>query len=386
MSFSSETLPIVETPLIRLPILDAAEKQFLKSGEKTLEGMTIVISQHLLPSIRPLFEKLFDNGAQADQMHIIGKIYSSHAPIVSWLRSLGCRISICHRSRAGCYHHDLERCAAEVWRVVQQEGACQKRVLIVDHGGFVRKMIPELLLRCFKMVAVEHTSRGFFSDIDNRVPTIDMARDRSKSLRESPIIAKQIRERLAHFGMLLPGMRIGVIGFGAIGSSLTAELTTSGYEMAVYDSTVLPLDALAGRKVGLKIHRRVESLIEESQLLIGCTGRDSLSEVDWRRFSGERILVSASSSDVEFSTLLQRHACALVEASSEIVIDSENLRLRVLNGGFPINFDYQNSSFDASIDLTRALTFLSIIQASRLLQNDLVLPLAREFHEFLMNS
>lgn len=91
-----------------------------------------------------------------------------------------------------------------------------------------------------------------------------------------------------------------------------------------------------------------------------------LREVNLDLVRGERLLVSASSRDDEFRTLLTGFCRTSLEDPYKTVTVQPHgrLRLDILNGGFPANFDREKEweSTD-DIQLTRSLLYAGVIQA-----------------------
>ena len=82
------------------------------------------------------------------------------------------------------------------------------------------------------------------------------------------------------------------------------------------------------------------------------------------RVFGKKKLASASSADIEFSSLL-RIAPIVADPFGPISIKvREDLEFEILNGGFPFNFDrLGNASHEKDIVLTRALLYAGMMQA-----------------------
>ena len=87
------------------------------------------------------------------------------------------------------------------------------------------------------------------------------------------------------------------------------------------------------------------------------------------RVRGKKILASASSSDVEFASLLKLAQPSTEPFGTIKIYVHDNLEIDILNGGYPINFDREKDSTpDEDIILTRCLMYIGAMQAAALLQ------------------
>lgn len=107
-------------------------------------------------------------------------------------------------------------------------------------------------------------------------------------------------------------------------------------------------------------------LLANSDLILGCSGRDVFIDSDVRFSGRSKIFASCSSRDVEFRTLLNVLPVGRAyETASGFVNDSHCV---VLNGGFPINFDRkQEWERPEEIALTRSLIGEAVVQAADLI-------------------
>jgi hypothetical protein len=113
----------------------------------------------------------------------------------------------------------------------------------------------------------------------------------------------------------------------------------------------------------------IDELWYRSSVLWGCSGSDALRDLHRSGSVGERELISCSSSDREFRSLLQllnEDECYRgVSRLSDVQATFGSDRIIIRRGGFPINFDGSKESVPgADIQLTRGLLFAGIAQAA----------------------
>jgi hypothetical protein len=356
------------------PLLDEAVNAFGLMKEQPFVGVGLVISQHLLPSIVPLFEWLFRLGMEPTKLAVLGKCYSSNDEIVSWLRKRKAHVFIAPEEWPGEYSRSLEKTSRKLWAQVQKWESVSS-VIVTDHGGFLRTTIPDDLTK--QIVCVEHTTQGIFRVQSNRHPCIDMARSMPKKELESPVIGMQVVSALEERIKTLASVPIGVIGCGTIGREVCRALAAKGCNVAAVDPSVDPRDI---QSVGAKPYSSPQSLIHDSTLILGCTGRDISSL--FIAVQGEKILASCSSGDIEFSTLLKSHRTFLRRIEEDFEVETSRYLLRFIDNGFPVNFTWAKNNTDPGISVTRALTLFSLVQASRLLRANMYLALSPEFQQF----
>ena len=103
-------------------------------------------------------------------------------------------------------------------------------------------------------------------------------------------------------------------------------------------------------------------MVERSELILGCTGRNSLRDINWSNIVGEKLFASLSSNDAEFSSLLKRLKPETNLPETNYIGKIGRAEISVLFGGYPINLDHRQARRDPTdIDPTRALTLLSAI-------------------------
>ena len=354
-----------------LPLLGQAANAFNLRREQPFRDLHAVICQHLLPSVVPLFELLFELGLAPTRTTILGKCYSADPHVVTWARSYGCTVDVAPAIHPGTYDDSLRQYALATWQKLP-ERSDHIKLIGVDHGGYLRTTYPrQVPWRC---VFVEHTSRGTHKEESNRDLCVDMARSTPKREIENHVIAEEILYSLRQRAGVLDAGRIGILGMGPIGQAVAHSLTTCGYEVVASD----PCQSQQRiTETGARLISDPRELVRSSRLLLGCTGSD-ISEF-LSVASGHLLVASCSSSDIEFSSLLSSNKDRLDTNGRDYILKSKGRIFTILDHGFPVNFSWAVRHTHPSIGLTRALTLLSMVQAARVLQTNLYLPLDETF-------
>lgn len=331
-------------------------------------GLSLVGSQHLLPSILPLFEALFDLGLAPSRTFLVAKQYSTREAVYRALEQRGVRIAIAQNISPGRFEEELLTASRNLWQLAQSDlvqGGC----ILLDHGGFLRATAP--LKIGIPLVAIEHTTKGTFVAPSRYFPCIDMARSTLKSSLEPRIIAHGVLRGLRREFARLAPKKIGVIGVGSIGSAVAELLVEERYPVIAYDTNPSRLQTL-----GYDVSESAKKVFESADVVIGCTGADISNALLEAQIQGECRLVSVSSGDCEFAHLLRENAHNLLPDGTDFLLSWKNgAVLRIIQQGFPINLAMEEAELSLEeIWLTRSLTFGCLLQASRLLQHHLYLP------------
>jgi D-isomer specific 2-hydroxyacid dehydrogenase, NAD binding domain len=356
-----------------LPLLDRIASQ-IPRPHASLSGIMLVCVQHLLETTGSLIQTLLSLGLQPRDIYILGKSYSSNSSVEDRLRTLGVKVVETGQQQLwGEYSTQLKSDVARLWNRVAEGIKVQRpRALVVlDDGGFCIKGMPAGLLD-LPVVGIEQTMSGLaLLDVPPLFPVIDVASSAAKQWIEPPMISEAILARLQSYR--LPDSPIGIVGFGNIGKAMTQTLSR-------IQSPVLAFDENIGQQAKSGTNALCDSLGElysKSATIFGCTGRDTLAGKDWwQQLKGERLLISCSSQDMEFRSILlslndlNHDLVSSHQLTSEVTVPLGQGKLRILRGGFPVNFDGSRESVPAAdIQMTRGLLLGAILQAVSLIEN-----------------
>jgi hypothetical protein len=217
-----------------------------------------------------------------------------------------------------------------------------------------------------QILGTEQTQRGISRIVQTKLklPSIVcVATSGIKKKMESAFIAQSVIKKLNQvfdFGT----KKVGVLGMGSIGYSIYTDVISNGFDCSYYD----PINADFGK--GKK--DSIDSLVQSCDVIIGATGVDVLHQLPFERLEGKKTLVSVSSADIEFASILHfvQNYNSDPFQSIEVKIH-DNLSFTILNGGYPLNFDRINDSTpDDEIVLTRCLLYIGMMQAGLLLRDN----------------
>jgi len=356
-----------------LPLLDRIARQ-APCPLRNLSGIMLVCVQHLLETTGSLIQTLLSLGLDPKNIHILGKSYSSNPEVENRLKTLGVNVAETGRQQHwGKYSTQLTEDVGRLWTQVAGGIEVQRpdALIVLDDGGFCINGMPQCLLDRVPVVGIEQTMSGLsLLGMPPRFPVIDVASSAAKQWIEPPMISESVLARLNSHR--LSDSSIGVVGFGNIGKAMTEALGLRQTSILVFDESTSP-----GKSERTIFCSSLEELYSKSATIFGCTGKDTLAGQDWwPKLTGEKLLISCSSQDLEFrSALLSLNDRNHVPASpclltSEVTVPLSEGKLRILRGGFPVNFDGSRESVPAAdIQMTRGLLLGAILQAASLIES-----------------
>lgn len=357
--------------LAYLPILEKLTDYALMKKKFSLSDIAIVYIHHPLKTSVNLIDSMIRLGAMPKNIFVLGKKYSECKTVVEQVTRYGVHYQPCSEQVGlGQYRYSFTRDVNLLWKKVSDNLEKDiRKLLILDHGGYATSFIPVSILKQHKVVGVEKTTAGLIKFNNQGLPPfplISVADCAAKKILESPLIAEAIVSKLL---TLIPenlDITCGIIGFGAIGKAIAIKLLSMNYKVMIYDRHFLSSKPMEGVTFTDKLHK----LVGFSDYIFGCTGRESIKTIEpFMHAEKDKTLISCSSEDKEFLPLLK----AIQRKNNELVQDpfaqirfitDKGATIRILKGGFPINFDHSGESVPPrDIQLTRALVLTSIIQA-----------------------
>jgi len=333
----------------------------------------------LLETTGSLIQTLVSLGLHPRNIYILGKAYSSNSSVEERLHRLGAHVVESGRQlRWGEYSTQLTEDVSRLWNHVAAGIEAQRpdALIILDDGGFCIKGMPPF--RALPVVGIEQTMSGLaLLDVPPPFPVIDVASSAAKQWIEPPMISEAVLARLQSYR--LPDSPMGVVGFGNIGKAMTQTLSRIQSPILTFDENVGP-EGESGTTVFCD---SLGELYSKSATVFGCTGKDTLAGKGWwPQLTGERLLISCSSQDMEFRSILlslndgNHRFVSSQQLTSEVTVPLGQGRLRILRGGFPVNFDGSTESVPAAdIQMTRGLLLGAILQAVSLIGNGHTRPL-----------
>jgi len=359
----------VPQPITSLPLLDWVASHTTKERPR---DCAIIAHTHLLPNNLPLFRhlsSLLDFG----RIYVMDKPYSTVRSVLNELVLSGFEVIPVRMNADLPYEFAVSKSLDVLWDkvVADQKRRQYKKLLIIDDGGDVWQSIPWNRLEGVSIAAVEQTQRGIARAANSGMtfpPIVSVASSGIKKNVEAGFIGISIVKKLADIGSLGNAKRVGIVGMGSIGIAV---------ERALLEREILPLfyDPIDRSNPSDPPRKRdsLDVLLNECDLIIGTTGTDALKGLPFERVtSGKKVLVSASSADLEFSSLLKLAPMRSDPFETVIIQVHERLSVEILNGGYPVNFDrIKDATPDDDIVLTRCLMYIGAMQALELIDNGL---------------
>lgn len=352
----------VSQPITDLPLLDWVASHTTKHR---LSKCIIIAHTHLLPNNFPLFRHL-SHLVDFGHMFVVEKPYSTvESTLHSCIRS-GIEIIPVQIIPGFPYEFAAQKSIAILWQKVLETAKREKieKILILDDGGDIWLSIPWNELHGIRIAGAEQTQRGITRIIHTTAqlpPVVSVATSGIKKIIEPLFIGLSVVDQLTASNTITMKQRIGIIGLGSIGNAILAALTAAGYVVEVYDAG----DSNTSTKSSL------DTLINDCDVIIGTTGTDALKGIALERIHGTKVLISASSADVEFSSLLRFASPSTSPFDTITIAIHDGCTMNILNGGYPINFDRKkNATPDDDIVLTRCLLYIGLMQAAELLEKD----------------
>lgn len=352
----------------KLPVLDSISKVFPLEEIPSFDSIAFVCVQHLLFTTFNLIESFIQLGACPDNIHIMGKSYSTCPQVVGKLIARGCHCySNSPQEKLGdfrkCFIQDIEKMWREVYNDLQKKKI--NLVVILDDGGTCLSNVPSYIKKKYPLVGVEQTSSGLTDIRMHRLafPVIEVASSAAKQLIESPMIAEAIVKKLSTILPMNKGSLVcGVVGLGVIGEVVTQKLLSLNHKVIAYDK-----NPEKGQNLGKPLRTDdIKTIFDGAEYIFGCAGEDITKNLDIADINNNKTFISCSSQDKEFLTLLK----IFEEKNSKYrnILDHLECSLngqtvKVYRGGFPINLDNSGESVAAhDIQLTRGLLLGGILQ------------------------
>lgn len=362
-------------PILSIP----SEDHFLSLGLKKLaapQNCLVVIHAHILPTFIPLLKRLSAIGFRQKNIFIIGKPYSTVPHVQDEIIRLGFSQ---HQSGysfdPGEYDAFSDTLLSRAAKRISEQLSTQRfeRVILVDDGGelsrYWRKLNP---IEKTKVVSIQQTRSGFHAvDSFRNFSIIDVARSYAKRKFESPAIRDGIMKAIDARGVLSGNERVGIIGVGEIGSRIASLLLSRKKRVVIFDNQESATSNFKGENKSVVVATDAYKLMQSSDIIFGCTGKSSLPGYAYSLDDNSKVFVSVSSRDVEFRSLLTNQQFTAKHMSEgdqygdvSVYNKKRDIHHKVLNGGFPINFD-RASEYESQryISITRALILAAVVQA-----------------------
>jgi S-adenosylhomocysteine hydrolase len=397
---SGKTLFTATSNFPTLPVLENIYNGLVRDNKKPDFSNTVfVCGQHLLNTTGSLFSMLIRLGAKASNIFVVGKTYSNNRDVMRSLKAMEIKVTYpTPQTQLGqfidCYNDDI----SEMWRGVvghlkelKSLAMPASGIIVLDDGGHVlQKVGAKVFDLCEHIVGIEQTSSGL-SNATGRItlPVIQVAASAIKNWIEPPMVTKKVTQLLRDKLISIHGTIykklpeetcFGVAGHGNIGKAIVQQLLKSPFQrIFIYDSEPLKLhearEKYAANK-NIEVVNTIDSIFTGADIIIGCTGHDiSVGMERIIDFTKEpKVLISCSSKDTEFNSLLLRiqqngNRRRVENALADVTYKNKvGHPIFIMKGGFPVNFDNSPFSVPANdIQLIRGLKLMAVLQAQQMI-------------------
>lgn len=365
-------------PIPRLPVIDAMVETVKRQKDfPDLSNTAFVGVQHMLETTVTLFDALMELGVKPHNMYFATKPYTNSPAINKEVKKREINLMPTRTPKMpGYYQEAFYESITNMWNYYQKDTKNKKidRLIILDEGGLCLETIPRDLVFDYPIAGIEQTRAGFYQQLNRRMfPIIDVATSAIKKHIESPYIVKsvlnKVREILKQLNLKQNAV-IGIIGNGNIGTNMAKYFLEQGFKVYVYDENEAAFANLPSTDRKFVRVSNPAELIANVHCVFGCTGKDTLENIDVLEIVENDItFVSCSSGDKEFRSPLRNIAqksVVHIDPLSDIYCRSNHgHNIMFFYGGYPANFQGKKPVVVPSkdIQITRAALFGACIQA-----------------------
>jgi hypothetical protein len=372
-----------------LPVLNELTTALKNSENPPDFSKTIfVCGQHLLNTSLSLFKFLLDFNAIPKNIFVVGKSYSNNIGVMNQLRTMGIQLQDNSKQRGlGGFASAYNRDVYAMWYKCLPQIRPDNKIIVLDDGGHVlENTLPDIQKVCKNIIGIEQTSSGVKTLRAQEYPTIELATSAIKSWVEPPMVAEkiasQVAQKLNEFRILHSDYFknnqfpvCGIIGLGNIGKEVFKMLHLNGYQSFILlDRKQTNTDWAESYSQSHNLYSQTAENFSEllqADIIIGCTGYDVTSGNinTFKLINAPKLLFSCSSKDIEFSSLLTHIYTSQKNSDVDPLADINfqngyKAPLRIIRGGFPVNFDNSPESVPANdIQITRGLKAIAVVQA-----------------------
>jgi S-adenosylhomocysteine hydrolase len=375
---ATSTEDSIDSNIPKLPILWDMADTAKKAGIGDLSKIAVIGVQHMLPTTGSLIDVMIDGlNINPKNMYFTGKFYSSCPGTEEYIKKRGVSLMRTKIPRKPAqYREQMLETVGDMWDLFQEKinNNGIDAIAIFDEGGYLLESMPKSVRYKYRCSVIEQTTFGLHSHAvgSQLFPLIDVAKSVAKKQLESPLIATAILQRVEEIVVelkLKQNTIFGVIGNGSIGSAITQHLLSHGFTVVIYDESDSAFHGIINRNC-YRVDN-IKKVIAGANVVFSCTGKDVTRNVDIFDIVNDPItLISCSSQDIEFQSFLTKMSRRVTlhfnENATHITCSSNSGHdIKILNNGFPINFDKTaKSDPPQDMQLTRALLLGGLIQGA----------------------
>lgn len=330
--------------------------------------LIVVCFLHIREDLKPFIAALVDCGISQKSIFLSGPPYSFHEEAGRSLQKTG----------IGCYFPPLESgdnatldegiLASLLEDVMSHEDLGSSKVLIVEDGGHIVPMIHDK--REFESLlsvaggAVEQTTRGITLDRrrELEIPVASVPDCYLKRIVEPRYVGPAIRRNLEEILNLnddaLQGKRVGIIGFGGIGSKFFESIR---HECTVHVTEIVETKSLDAILSGAHVAEDNPDLARKCNILVGTTGETRITKNVIDSCKDRTYLASASSRQIEIDVAYLENT-ALQYSEGEYLTEftmPDGRLLYLVYDGYPVNFALSFSLPKPIVDMVYSLIYSS---------------------------
>ena len=395
-----DSFPMPESPPENLSLVEGLRHRL--RGTKPFANIDFLFIQHHLGPFIGRLHSMIASGLEPSRAWFIDIPYSTNSGVVEKLGELGFPVN----QMVARFDDPLaDYGSAQAQRVSSLMESLAGRVdprplMVIDDGAYFARYLNSLSTHAPRQLepfvgtsVVEQTTRGHRYLCDNArevivrcgLSVVSIARCKTKNEFEGPFIgagvSRAIRRSIGE-ERICNANRIAVIGCGVVG-----EATVRGMWRICPDAKidVVDVDATARAKAS-RLSVNCEGLPRlrddrEYDIVVGCTGYNSIHLDQRKLLADEAVLASGSSAAIEFNRagfieLADRYDDDEIEVLHRTRTTSEGIHSEIflrqekgktfsfLNAGFPVNFDGKLENLPTKmIQPTHGLLFMASIQA-----------------------
>lgn len=370
---------------LRLPEIDAVVADLKNSAP--LKMANVLWVSHLLGDIVPMAHALKDGGAESSRTIVVGTPYGTNPSVKQCLEDIGFSV---RKPKL-----DVEDYKRVVQKAIDDAIALHKKngepICVLDDGGLVSHLLhSDEKYKPYrkKFRIVEQTTGGVLLAEKHALESVvvNVARSKSKALEGEAIgevVAAKIVQALNRFDRGLDEKELVLIGYGVVGPHIAGEMLARGAKVTVIERN--KERAAAAKKAGFNVvlddpddaksQAARRAALSKADLVVGATGRRTISLEDMKLLKDGAAVASASSKRIELDMDgLTKQAKSRTELPSNeplVTLPTATYRLggrklHVIGDGFPVNFDGGVQSVPPEkIQLTDAAMLAALFQASR---------------------
>lgn len=328
-----------------------------------------VFTGKLLIAVQPLFEDsytllMYLKKSGLEIFTVIGLEYSSKPEIREALIKNGIN---CEVDKTENINTIVLNKLSELLKICETTG---KQILILENGGYlvpaIHEHFPEKAYLCAG--AVEETKQGLWKDrqiLNLLFPVIQTADTDIKKIESSQLgepVVTALTAILKKAGLGLQGKKIGVLGYGWIGSSVARCLKMRFSHVLAYD--INPIKNIEAYYHGC-FHGGRNSVLADSDIIIGASGQTSIRGEDFLKLKSGVFIASASSKTIEFDIdFLKNNSSSIQKTGPHITeyhLSETKSIVHLLADGEPINFLIESMPHEI-MDLMMADMYMCLVK------------------------